>query len=198
MPSGRLIPHSDHDRLLVALRKSRAENRCRSFRGEAYRAAAGPWSEAPELLSGAGALRYGSRWLAPGVAPVLHLASTPELALSEALARHRRANVPEWQAMPLVVRGVRIDVDVLFDLGDGELRRALGVSATRLRAEDWEDANHRGEEALTQAIGRAALAAGIEALRVPSAADAAGRNLVIFPGLLEADRRPRSLSGRDS
>ena len=77
----------------------------------------------------------------------------------------------------------------LADLTDGSARRILRVSRRRLRSEPWRRAADAGREALTQAIGRAAFEAGLEALLVPSAANRAGANLVVFPERLRPDSR---------
>jgi hypothetical protein len=49
---------------------------------------------------------------------------------------------------------------------------------------DWRGANDAGEEAITQMIGRAAIAAGIEGLIVPAATSKRAQNLVVFPTML--------------
>jgi len=51
--------------------------------------------------------------------------------------------------------------------------------------EDWIGAQNANQESLTQAIGRAAHAAGLEAVLVPSSAFKTGKNLVWFPENLE-------------
>jgi len=47
--------------------------------------------------------------------------------------------------------------------------------------ENWAGIQADGEEAWTQAIGRGSLNAGFEALLVPSARKAGGKNIVVFP-----------------
>ena len=53
-----------------------------------------------------------------------------------------------------------------------------------MRAEDWKAIQNRGEEALTQALGRACWQAGIEGILVPSAPSPKGVNAVFFPDRL--------------
>jgi RES domain-containing protein len=76
---------------------------------------------------------------------------------------------------------VAIDLKLakVLDLTDGMVRKTLGVSATRMRADDWRKLNRHGAESLTQAIGRAGYESGLEGLMVP-ACDG-GRNVVWFP-----------------
>jgi hypothetical protein len=56
-------------------------------------------------------------------------------------------------------------------------------------AEEWWVRQGQNEEAATQALGRAAYAAGLEGLIVPSAARSGGRGLVFFPD----NQRPGSV-----
>jgi hypothetical protein len=70
----------------------------------------------------------------------------------------------------------------VLDFTDGNLRRIMGISAARMRKDDWRALNRRSAESLTQAVGRAAYETGAEALIVP-ACDAK-KNLVWFPGNL--------------
>ena len=53
-------------------------------------------------------------------------------------------------------------------------------------AVDWRKEMAAGEEPVTQRLGRAGHAAGLEGLLVRSAADQSGHNLLIFPDNLRA------------
>jgi RES domain-containing protein len=72
-----------------------------------------------------------------------------------------------------------------LDLRRGQVRSALKVSAERLTAEEWWKLQKRGQEAITQALGRLAWHAKWQALIAPSAARPGGTNLIIFPANLE-------------
>ena len=69
------------------------------------------------------------------------------------------------------------------------MRRHLVISHVRMVAEEWWVRQGQNEEAATQALGRAAYAAGLEGLIVPSAARSGGRGLVFFPD----NQRPGSV-----
>lgn len=130
----------------------------------------------------------GSRWNPPGLTAVLHASLSPETALAEYLAVVRRAGLSVQKAMPLVHRAVRCRLRSVLDLRDGGVRRAIKVSEDRLLGADWQREQAMQREAITQAVGRAAFAAGFEGLLTRSAADPAGENLVVFvaqPGVVE-------------
>jgi RES domain-containing protein len=183
-----LVEHEEYERLARNLTRGRQV--LRAWKGTCYRFASPRYSEPTELLSGQGALKYGSRWIPPGVAATVHGSTTPRLAFAESLARYQRANVPEWQAMPLVVCAVLVEVSSLLDLTDGKTRRSLRVSLGRLLAVDWGGENRAGREAIGQALGRAAFdARGVEGLLVPSSTGEPGANLVLFPERLRLGSR---------
>lgn len=190
-----LEPHPDFDGLKDRLAEGKAA--LRRFSGACYRFAAPRYAGPTELVSGEGARRFGSRWLPPGVAAAVHGSTRPELAMAESLAQHRRANIPDWEAMPLVVCGVRVVVGRMLDLTERENRRALRISLDRLLGVDWRAENTAGRESLSQAVGRAAFAdLRIEALLVPSAVDGPGANLVVFPARLAGRSRLSALQPR--
>jgi RES domain-containing protein len=102
------------------------------------------------------------------------------------LAQYRRENIPEWQAMPLVVRALRVTLTLALDLTDGATRRSIRVSEQRMTSVPWTEDNLGGREALPQAIGRSAFEAGFQGLLVPSAALPHATTIVVFPGNLDA------------
>jgi hypothetical protein len=62
------------------------------------------------------------------------------------------------------------------------------VTLAELAAEDWRKLQAAGKESFTQAIGRAAAAAGGSGLLSRSAAVPRGVNVAIFPGVCASDR----------
>jgi RES domain-containing protein len=82
------------------------------------------------------------------------------------------------------VTALEADLEPVLDLTDGRVRRVLRVSRDRMRAEPWWALRDRGEEALTQAIGRLARDRGFAGLLAPSAAHREGANAVVFPDRL--------------
>ena len=58
---------------------------------------------------------------------------------------------------------------------------------------DWRSEMAAGREPITQRLGRAGHAAGLEGLLVRSAADRRGMNLLIFPGNIRVSSRVEML-----
>ena len=111
--------------------------------------------------------------------------------MAESLAQHRHYGIPDADALPRILLAIDARLGACVDLTDGRARRTLRVSRRRMRNEPWRRKQNAGREALTQAIGRAAFEAGLEALLVPSAAVAGGSNLLVFPALLRPGSRLR-------
>jgi RES domain-containing protein len=177
--------HPDFPRIARALARVPA----RTWSGLAYRSVSPAYAGAREVLSGEGVRRYGGRWNAAGSFAAVYASLTPETAVAEALAHSRHYGIPDADALPRVLVALDASLASLADLTDGRARRILRLSRRRLRSEPWRHAADAGREALTQAIGRAAFEAGLEALLVPSAANRVGANLVVFPERLRPDSR---------
>lgn len=73
-------------------------------------------------------------------------------------------------------------------LNDTGVQSRLGVAAAQLAQEPWRELQERGQEALTQAIGRAAWTLRFEGLIVPSSENPAGLNVVVFNDFVPFDR----------
>jgi RES domain-containing protein len=86
--------------------------------------------------------------------------------------------------MPYVMVGLEVTLQKVLDLSDGRVRSSLGVSEARMLDTRWRKA--KTQESLTQAIGRCAFEAELEAILVPSSAALGEVNLVVFPGNLLA------------
>jgi len=172
--------HPEYERVLAAavrLFKSRVGIR---FRDTVYRAAHPKYAELPDLISGQGSKLAGSRWNPPGTLRVLHASDSPEHAISENLETYRRFGIPVPGDLNIVVRAIQVDVQQVLDLRDGSIRHALRVSENRMIAAKWMSENMLGSEAISQAVGRAAAAAGFRGLLAPSAAVAKTTNTVVF------------------
>jgi RES domain-containing protein len=137
-----------------------------------------------DFLTGAGAKATGARWNSPGSFATIYTSQSPETATREALAHHRYFGLPIEVALPRILASVQLVLQRVLNLTDTRIRKRLGVTVNELRGEDWRAANARGDEALTQAIGRLAWDAEWEALLAPSAAHTSGTNVIIFPGNL--------------
>jgi RES domain-containing protein len=135
-----------------------------------------------DLLTGEGSRQFGGRWNPPSSFATVYAAYSDETALAEAKANHLYYGLDPADALPRTIVAVDARLSKVIDLTDGTARRLLGVSATRMRGDDWRKLNRSGAESLTQAIGRAGYESGAEGLIVP-ACDG-GKNLVWFPGNL--------------
>jgi RES domain-containing protein len=172
--------HPEYARLQVAMRSTLGA--ALNWNGVIYRSAPPKWSAGRDLLTGAGSMKSGARFNAAGTCPMVYGSTAPELAMIETLAFQRRAGLPVEQAMPLVFKAIAVKVERLLDLTDVSVLAALGVTLNQLLTESWWLARLRGEESLTQALGRAAHANAVHALLVASAHSSAhGHNVVLLP-----------------
>jgi RES domain-containing protein len=189
--------HPEYSRLQVAMKG--AARQAVGWAGVIYRSAPPKWAAGRDMLTGAGSMKSGGRFNAAGTFPMVYGSTTPELAMIESLAFQRRAGLPVERALPLVFKAISVKVERILDLTDAGVLTALGLTVTQLPTEQWWLARLRREESLTQAVGRAAHAQGIQALRVASAHSADhGHNILLLsdhispPSELKALRRPRS------
>lgn len=172
--------HPQFPRLELAM-KSTAHHAV-GWEGVIYRSAPPKWAAGRDMLTGAGSMKAGARFNAAGTFPMVYGSTTPELAMIESLAFQRRAGLPVERAMPLVFKAVSVKVERLLDLTDPIVLSELGVTMDQLLTEAWWLARLRGEESLSQAVGRAAHANRIQALRVTSAHSTAhGHNMLLLP-----------------
>ncbi len=113
--------------------------------------------------------------------------------MAETLAHFRYFRLPEHAAMPRVFAAIEIELAHVLDLRQGAIRQRLRVSRSRMMADDWRQSS--GRASLTQALGWAAFATGIEGILVPSAARPRGSNLIVFPANLRGSSVLRALPG---
>jgi RES domain-containing protein len=157
--------------------------------GIIYRVASVRRANPADLIAGVGSQRTGGRWTPPGAFRAVYASGDEATALDEAGQQNLRLGVPIWMALPLVMTALEIDLEPVLDLTDGRVRRVLRVSRARMLAEPWWALQDRGQEALTQAIGRLARDHGFVGLLAPSAARRDGANAVVFPDRLAATIR---------
>lgn len=177
-----MVEHPESNRLIRAV--ERCANAGIVWAGVLYRSAAPSFATRDELLTGVGAKVAGGRWNSPGSFRTIYTSLEPQTALEEAFGQVRYYGLPPAAAFPRVLVSLKVHLQQVLDLTNGDLRNSLRVSRERLLTEPWREMQDRGEEALTQAIGRIAWQALWEGLLVPSAAHSAGRDLVIFPANL--------------
>lgn len=176
----KVSPHTEYQRIAAAARRLFEAGAGVVFKGTVFRAAKPEYSKLPDLINGAGSKLNGSRWNAPGTFRVLHASESPESALSESLANYRHFGIPVPSDLHIVVRAVHVDARGFLDLREGEIRHAIRVSEERLLSARWELENRAGREAVSQAVGRAAAAAGFSGLIAPSAAVPEANNAVVL------------------
>lgn len=160
----------------------RALKHAASVAGEAFRATSVEYANRDDLLTGLGAKSNGGRWNPPGNFAAVYISTTAEVAVSEYLAHQRYFGFRDSDALPCALVGLEVQFQKVLDLTDGEVRKALAVSEARMTNDAWRKA--KKHESLTQAIGRLAFEAELEAIIVPSSAAPGEKNLVVFPGNL--------------
>lgn len=172
--------HPDFDQLLrrVSAFVPRADLLCQVV----FRCNEPVYATKEDLLTGEGSRRYGGRWNPPLSFATVYAAFTDVTALAEARVNHLYYGLNLADALPRTLVAVDVKFSKILDLTDGRVRKALVVSATRMRSDDWRKLNRCGAESLTQTIGRAAYESGLEGLIVP-ACDGS-KNAVWFPGNL--------------
>jgi RES domain-containing protein len=117
--------------------------------------------------------------------PAVYGCLDPYTALFESLGTSTSYNVAVHERMPVVVVAIEASLTQILDCTDPRVRSRLRVSEQRMRDTDWQAVQDRGEEALTQAIGRLASELRLEALIVPSARLKNRINVVVFPNQLQ-------------
>jgi len=184
--------HSEFPRLLDAMRL--VGPHLESWVGSIYRSAPPKWSAGRDMLTGAGSMKSGARFNAAGSFVAVYGSTSPELAMIESLAFQRRAGLPVEKALPLVFKAISVNVERMLNLTDPDVLAGIGVRADRLRAESWWLARMRGEESLTQALGRAAHKCGVQGLVFDSAHTRDhGHNVVLLPDNIHLPSRLRVL-----
>jgi RES domain-containing protein len=153
-----------------------------SLREVMFRCSEPTFATKDDLLTGDGSRKHGGRWNPPASFATVYAAFSDATALAESKAHFLYYGLDPADALPRTIVAVDVKLAKVLDLTDGMVRKTLGVSATRMRGDDWRKLNRRGTESLTQAIGRAGYESGLEGMIVP-ACDG-GRNVVWFPGNL--------------
>lgn len=154
------------------------------FKKTLYRFINPAYSKPDDIVNGAGALHASGRWNLKGTFALSYTALQPETALAEALAHVRYFRLPPASALPRVLVSLHLEAVRILDLREGKVRQTIRLSQRTIRSLDWRAENRGGYQAETQAWGEAFAAAGLEAVVVPSAADPAGANVLVFPGNL--------------
>lgn len=191
---GNPFPEGRYHELSEILRQ--LSSRAQPFEGTAYRSTTPRYATETDAVSGEGSSKYGGRWNPVGLVTI-YASLSLETAMAETLAYARYYRLPVQSVMPRTFIALKVQVQRLLDLTQEQVREALPMTEDSLLRSDWRREMVRGEIAITQAIGRAAYDAGLEAILVPSAAQKGGQNLIAFPtaflrgshiDVLDADR----------
>lgn len=182
----KLQDHANYDRLAATVDRIVRDGLVIPWSGELFRFATPKYAKSHDLISGIGSRNHGGRWNAPGTFRTVYASTTPELAVAEALGHYRYFGIPEHEALPRILKALSVTLSNVLDLRNGPLRTRLRVSEHRMVNEPWREEQNAGQEAITQALGRAAHAAGCEGLMVRSAQIGPGYTAIIFPDNLVA------------
>src|ERR1022692_1879115 len=150
-----------------------------------YRAVGTEYANKRDLLSGEGTKRFGGRWTPPGSFATAHASLDVRTAVAESLGTQQQYGIAVAARLPLTLVAIDVSFQKLHDLTDDSILRELDLTRQRLLRCRWRENMDKGREAITQAIGRIAFEAGLEALFVPSAQGRKGKNLVVFPDNLQ-------------
>lgn len=148
---------------------------------------------ASDPLSPAGARREGGRYNPAGT-NALYTSSTGEVALEEILQ-----TIEYWmeeraeQQLPRTLFGIDVQLSGVLDITKREIRGQiedkLGITKRALVAWDWKEQVGRRETPVTHQLGSIAAELQFEAMKVPSAREGAGHNLVVFNDNVKAPSR---------
>lgn len=166
---------------LLQRRLERTLGKATVWAGTFYRATTIEYANRRDLLTGLGSRMAGARWTPPGAFASVYGCLEPETAMSEALANYREFGIPLSKAMPLVFVAVTVESQAVLDLTDTVVQRVLGITTRRMISTPWQRQQERGDEALTQCLGRLAWEASLEGILVPSARVKGATNIVLFP-----------------
>ena len=163
-----------------------------AWEGEIFRATSLSRPGPAEILSGEGSYRMGGRWNARNSFRAVYGSVDDTTAVAESRSSAAYYKVKFTKNRLLVV--VRLQLGKVLDLTSAGVRRKVVVTLSDIISEDWRKLNDQGYESLTQALGRAAEAAGIEAMIVPSVFVKGGVNVVFLPRNLAVDSNAEVLN----
>ena len=167
-------------KLSLEQRIYKALDRAIRFEGTCFRIVSQRFANRQDIISSEGSKRYGGRFNFKGMFRVLYLSCDVHTCIEEATRATQAAESDVAANLPRTIVGVNVKLSKVLDLTDNRIRRAIGVTKKVLTETKWKEIQSRGEEAITQSIGRFAKEVGFEAILVPSAVWN-GKNLDIFP-----------------
>ena len=132
-----------------------------------------------DLVTGAGSAIHGGRWNPRGLRAIY--GSLDVITAVKESYQLLAAFGFTGGVKPRVIAGAQVKVRRVLDLKDAQTLEQLGFTERDLVEEDWRSIQFSGQESWTQAIAKAAVKAGFEAVRAPSAQNSEGVNFVIYP-----------------
>lgn len=172
-----MVEYHDYPAICAGVRSLKPK----ACRGILYRACDPAYANTRDLLTGEGSRKHGGRWNAPGIMAIVYLAQSWEGAMAETLGVASRYGFDPSARLPLTLVAVDAVLEAVVELADPQLCAMLKLFPDAIDQCDWRAENAAGREGLTQALGRAAFAAGFHGIIVPSAARCGLGNLNIFP-----------------
>ena len=149
--------------------------------GIGYRSVTWGYAGRKAILSGEGGYQFGGRWSPPGIFRAVYASCMFETATQELLYGQRVKGLPLQGILPRIFLSFEFRCEQGLDLTEDGILEAWGLTATALTTCDWLAAQEQGRQAISQQVGLWAWQAGVEVMKVPSAAHAEGANWVFFP-----------------
>lgn len=146
-----------------------------AYRGPGYR----HLSPGYDPLDGQGARINGGRFNPPDSFPVLYICVSRESAVGEFERLGKRQPVGASGLLPRELYEYQLDLHSVLELNSTAVQDMIGVQHSQLLSLDW---------AISQRIGKDALAAGFQAVRSPSATGF-DDILAVFPELIGTSGR---------
>ena len=109
----------------------------RPLREVVFRCVEPTYATEGDLLTGQGSLKNGGRWNPPSSFATVYAAFSDATALAEAKANHLYYGLDPADALPRAIVAVDVKLAKVLDLTEGLIRKTMGVSATRMRDDDW-------------------------------------------------------------
>lgn len=176
MKNCRIKPHPRFGGLSELLRRD-PERFFKPWQGTLFRFQTTDYPAPRDVLSGIGARQRGGRWNPPGLS-ALYGSITDTAALEESKANDRYYGVET--KCPRILVTIEVRLKHALDLNSPSIRRALGLTAEGLSAEDWRKELASGRESLTQAVGRAVALVGGDGLIARSASVRRGFTVAVY------------------
>lgn len=177
-------PHPEFERIHEAMKTFQAV----AWGGVTFRSVTPQYAGSLQLIDGVGSRTFGARWNTRGEFRVVYASLDEMTAMLETTSQNRRYGIPVHKAFPRVFVAIEFRLDAVLMLNDTGAQSRLGLSIAQLVREPWMRLQETGQEALTQAVGRAAWMLGLEGLMVPSAENPVGLNIAVFNDFVPFDR----------